>query len=110
MSVLSAHTIGFIGAGNMAEAMIRGLVRGNHVTADKIMASAPRVERLDELRRNYGIHATTKNREVVEHAGLVVLSCKPQIVHKVLREIGEHVKPGTLVVTICAGVSTESIE
>jgi pyrroline-5-carboxylate reductase len=109
-SVLAAHTIGFVGAGNMAEAMIRGLVRGQHVAADKIMASAPRRERLDELAKTYGVHVTQKNRDVAEHAGLVVLSVKPQIADKVLREIGEHLRPGTLVVSICAGVSTEAIE
>src|SRR5207237_6610346 len=47
MSILAAHTIGFIGAGNMAEALIRGLVHGGHVPAAKIAASGPRRERLD---------------------------------------------------------------
>ena len=48
-SALAAHTIGFIGAGNMAEALIRGLVKGGHVPATRIVASGPRKERLDEL-------------------------------------------------------------
>ena len=110
MSILAAHTIGFIGAGNMAEALVRGLVRGNHVAPDKIMASAPRQDRLDELAKAYGIHVTTNNRDVVAHAAVIVLSIKPQIADKVLREVGEHLKPGTLIVSICAGVSTETIE
>jgi len=109
MSILAAHTIGFIGAGNMAEALVRGLVRGNHVAPDKIMASAPRQDRLDELAKAYGIHVTTNNRDVVAHAAVIVLSIKPQIADKVLREVGEHLKPGTLIVSICAGVSTETI-
>ena len=110
MTALADHTIGFIGAGNMAEAMIRGLVRGNHVAPDKIMASAPRAERLAELNQTYGIHVTPHNRDVVAHARLIVLSVKPQIADKILREIGEHVAPDTLLVSICAGVSTEAIE
>jgi len=110
VSVLAQHTIGFIGAGNMAEAMIRGLVRGNHVPADRIAASGPRKERLDELRAAYGIDVTTHNREVVQRCGLIVLSIKPQIMDKVLREVGDQLKPGTLIVSIAAGVDTETIE
>ena len=110
MSILAAHTIGFIGAGNMAEAMIGGLIRGNHVPATKIAASDPRKERIEELRKQFGIDVTTVNREIVERSGLVVLSVKPQIMDKILREVGEHMKPGTLVVSIAAGVDTATIE
>ena len=110
MSILASHTIGFIGAGNMAEALIRGLVRGNHVSPDRIAASGPRQERLDELRTAYGIDTTTHNREVAQRCGLIVLSVKPQIMDKVLREIGDQLKSGTLVVSIAAGVDTETIE
>jgi len=110
VSILANHTIGFIGAGNMAEAMIRGLVRGGHVPADRITASAPRKERLDELTKAYGIGGTTDNRAVARAAKLVVLSVKPQILDKVLREIGDQLTAGTLLVSIAAGVDTETIE
>ncbi|HEY1559041.1 MAG TPA: pyrroline-5-carboxylate reductase [Kofleriaceae bacterium] len=110
MSILAAHSIGFVGAGNMAEAMIRGLVRGGHVAADKIAASGPRRERLDELAKQYGIAVTTDNRDLARRCGLVVLAVKPQIADKVLREIGEELHAGTLVVSICAGIDTEAIE
>jgi pyrroline-5-carboxylate reductase len=110
MSALASHTIGFIGAGNMAEALIRGLVRGGHVPATRIAASAPRRERLDELKAAYGIDVTSDNREIAKRSGLIVLSIKPQIMDKVLREIGDQVAPGTLVVSIAAGVDTETIE
>jgi pyrroline-5-carboxylate reductase len=110
MSILASHTIGFIGAGNMAEALIRGLIRGGHIAADRVHASGPRKERLDELRTAYAIHVTTDNREVARTAGLVVLAVKPQILDKVLLEIGDQLKPGTLVVSIAAGVDTEAIE
>src|ERR1044071_2766460 len=94
----------------MAEALIRGLVRGDHVAANRITASGPRRERLDELAWSYGIVVTTDNREVARNAGLVVLSVKPQILDKVLREVGRELRPGTLVVSIAAGVPTETIE
>lgn len=110
MSALAPHTIGFIGAGNMAEALIRGLVRGGHVPASRVVASLPRRERLDELKTTYGIDVTTDNRELAKRCGLVVLSVKPQIMDKVLREIGDVIESGTLVVSIAAGVDTETIE
>ena len=110
MSILASHTIGFVGAGNMAEALIRGLVRGGHIAADRVHASGPRRERLDELRTAYAIHVTPDNREVARTCSLVVLAVKPQILDKVLREIGDQLKPGTLVVSIAAGVDTEAIE
>jgi pyrroline-5-carboxylate reductase len=109
VSLLAAHTIGFVGAGNMAEALIRGLVRGGHVTPGKIAASAPRRDRLEELAKHYGIDVTTDNREVVARCGLVVLAVKPQIVGRVLAQIGDGLA-GKLVVSVCAGVGTEAIE
>ena len=86
MSILASHSIGFIGAGNMAEALIGGLVRGKHVAADKIAASDPRKERLEELRAQFGIDVTTVNKEIVLRSGVIVLSVKPQIMDKILRQ------------------------
>jgi pyrroline-5-carboxylate reductase len=110
VSILASHTVGFIGAGNMAEAMIGGLVRGKHVQPNRITASDPRKERLEELRVALGIEATQNNRDIAERCSLVVLSVKPQIMDKILREVGDQMKPGTLVVSIAAGVDTETIE
>ena len=110
MSILASHSIGVIGAGNMAEALIRGWVRGGHVPAANIMASAPRGERRDQLATTYGIGVSDDNRAVARSAGLCLLAVKPQILDKILREVGDQLKPGTLVVSICAGVDTETIE
>jgi len=110
VSILASHTIGFIGAGNMAGALIRGLIEGGHIAADRVHASGPRQERLDELASRFAIHVTTDNRAVARTCGLVVLAVKPQILDKVLREIGDQLKPGTLVISIAAGVGTEAIE
>jgi len=110
MSSLAAHTIGFIGAGNMAEALIRGLVRGGHVPANRIVASGPRSERLDELRTAYAIDVTSDNAAVVARCKLIVLSVKPQLLDKVLREVGDKIAADALVVSIAAGIDTEAIE
>ena len=110
MSPLSSRQIGFIGAGNMAEALIRGLVRGGHIPGERVLASAPRRARLDELRAAYGIDVTVDNREVAAGSEILVLAVKPQILHKVLLEIADQVRPGALAISIAAGISTETIE
>jgi len=110
MSILASHSIGVIGAGNMAEALIRGLVRGGHVPAEHVTASNPRRERLDQLQRDYKIRVETDNKVVARGSELCLLAVKPQIVDKVLREIGDQLKPGTLVISVCAGIPTETIE
>ncbi len=110
MSILASHSIGVIGAGNMAEALIRGLVRGGHVPASHVTASNPRGERLEQLQRDYQIQVDTNNKTVARGAQLCLLAVKPQIVDKVLREIGDQLQPGTLLISVAAGISTETIE
>jgi pyrroline-5-carboxylate reductase len=101
-------TIGFIGAGNMAEAMIRGLLRGGDFAIAQIAASGPREERMRELRDAFGIYATVDNR-VPAASEIVVLSVKPQILSRVLDEVGNTISPDALVISIAAGVPVAAI-
>jgi pyrroline-5-carboxylate reductase len=103
------RTIGFVGAGNMAEAMIRGLLRGNDFAPGRISASAPREERAGELRDKYGIDAVTDNK-VPAGADIVVLSVKPQILSRVLVEVADAIRPDALVISIAAGVPVAAIQ
>jgi pyrroline-5-carboxylate reductase len=102
-------TIGFIGAGNMAEAMIRGLLRGGDFAIAQIAASGPREERMRELRDTYGIYATTDNK-VPAASEIVVLSVKPQILSKVLDEVATTISPEALVISIAAGIPVGAIQ
>jgi len=102
-------TIGFIGAGNMAEAMIRGLLRGNDFAPENIRASGPREDRVRELRESYGIDATTDNKRPAQ-AEIVVLSVKPQIMGRVLDEVADTISPRALVISIAAGVPVATIQ
>lgn len=105
----SERTIGFVGAGNMAEAMIRGLLRGKDFAPEQISASGPREERMRELRDAYAIQATTDNR-VPASAGIVVLSVKPQILSRVLVEVADTISGDALVISIAAGVPVAAIQ
>jgi len=102
-------TIGFVGVGNMAEAMIRGLLRGKDFAADQVLASGPREERMRELHDAYGIQATTENK-VPAAAQIVVLSVKPQILSRVLDEIADTVSSDALVISIAAGIPVAAIQ
>src|ERR1044071_8514572 len=104
-----SKTIGFVGAGNMAEAMIRGLLRGGDFVAESVSASGPREERMRELREKYSINATTDNK-VPAASQIVVLSVKPQILSRVLDEIGSVVSSDALVISIAAGVPVAAIQ
>ena len=101
---LNEITVGFIGSGVMAEAMMKGLLHGELVTADRVIAADPHESRVEELSDRYGVTATTDNAEVATAADVVVLSVKPQVMHFALRDIKGKLKDSTLVLSIAAGV------
>lgn len=106
---MTDKSIGFIGAGNMAEAMIRGLLRGKVFAPADVVASAPREERRRELAETYGIRAVEDNREAARQA-IVVLSVKPQIFGRVLDEVAGDIGAEALVISIAAGVPVAAIQ
>jgi len=106
---LKDKTVGFIGAGNMGEALIKGLVTANVLPAEAIRASDVRLERLKELDRLYGIQLAPTNVELVRHSDVVIMAVKPQIMTPVLREIAPAMTRKKLMISIAAGVSTAKI-
>ncbi|MFO0576644.1 MAG: pyrroline-5-carboxylate reductase [Polyangia bacterium] len=102
--------LGFLGTGNMAEALIKGLLRAGTVKADQIHGSDPRASRCQYLRERYGIRVTPHNLDVVQSADVVVLSVKPQVLIGVLGEVAMHMKPSALVISVAAGVPLAVIE
>jgi pyrroline-5-carboxylate reductase len=106
---IKGRTVGFVGAGNMGEALIKGLVGANLVPAEAIHATDVRPERLKELDRQYGIQVSSDNAELVRRADIVILAVKPQIMDAVLQEIAPVVTRRKLLISIAAGVSTARI-
>jgi pyrroline-5-carboxylate reductase len=104
------RTIGFIGAGNMAAALLQGLLRAGQVTSDRVIASDVRTERLAELGKAYGIRTTSDNVALLGDCDIVVLAVKPQVIDPVLGELGMRVRADQLVVSIAAGVPLSHIE
>jgi pyrroline-5-carboxylate reductase len=109
MSPLANRTIATVGSGVMAEAMIAGLLRGNLVTPDQVIASHPRASRRDDLAAAHGIRTVASNVEAVAGADVVILAVKPQMLGRVGREIGPHLRRGQLVLSVLAGPTTTAL-
>jgi len=109
MSPLAERTIATVGSGVMAEAMIAGLLRGKLVSPGRVVASHPRAERRDQLTAEYAIRTVASNIEAVTGADVVLLAIKPQMLGRVGREIGPHLKRGQLVLSILAGATTRAL-
>jgi pyrroline-5-carboxylate reductase len=105
MSSLSHSKVATVGSGVMAESIIAGLLRGKLVPPDRIVGSEPRPERRDELARQYGVRMVASNLEAVRDADVILLSVKPQTLNKVGHELGGHLGPDQLVVSIVAGAN-----
>lgn len=101
--------LAFIGAGNMARAIIGGLV-SNGYPAEKIWASEPQAERLADLKEQ-GLNTTTDNSEAVNAAEVVILAVKPQILRTVAESIADSVQNSQpLIVSVAAGIMSTSID
>jgi pyrroline-5-carboxylate reductase len=101
--MLSGHTVGFIGAGNMAEALIAGLLHAGLLPAERLMASDVDESKLAALHRRHGIRTTESNHEVAQEADILVLAVEPQILDSVLAQIAARRRADALVVSVAAG-------
>ena len=101
--------ITFLGAGNMANAIIRGLIRAG-LAKEKITATVRREEKKTELEAAYGIRVGFDNVEAANEAEVVVLCVKPQALDKVLTQIAPAIDRSKLIVSVAAGVPIAAIE
>ncbi len=100
----------FLGAGNMAEALISGLVSSGSAGKERIIAADIRTERLVHLKNRFGIRISRNNKAAVREGKIIVLAVKPQQIKGVLGEISDQVKREQLVISIAAGIPTKYIE
>ena len=107
---MSYPPIAFLGAGQMAEALIRGVLRAGLVEPTGLMATARRPGRLDYLREELSIKTSLDNREAVTFGRVVVLAVKPQDVPTVLAQVGPLIGPEQILVSVAAGVPIARME
>jgi pyrroline-5-carboxylate reductase len=103
-------TIAFLGAGNMAEALVKGMLRAGVAMPGEILLTDRRKERLSELETRYGVRTSTDNRDAAAQASIIVLSVKPQVMNKLLAEIAPSLDGKKLVISIAAGVPLAAVE
>ncbi len=106
---LKGKRVGFLGGGNMGEALIRGLLGTNLVPAELLSATDVRADRTAQLTRQFAITAHADNLRLVREADVVILAVKPQILAGVLAEVASAVTAKHLLISIAAGVSTATI-
>jgi pyrroline-5-carboxylate reductase len=103
------ETIGFIGSGNMAEAMINGVLKAGVYRPGQVYAADVRPDRLQYLREHYGVRIATDNAELASQADVLVLSVKPQVMKTALSDIKGRLTDDVLVISIAAGIRTSVI-
>ena len=108
--MLKNKKLGFIGGGNMAEAMIKGLLSASFIEAKNIFVSEPSEAKRDTLHAEYKIKVSADNRELVKKCDILILAVKPQIFQEVLVDICSLVDSDKLVISIAAGVPISIID
>jgi len=99
--------LGFIGAGNMGGAMMRGIIAKGILKGNEIIASDPVKENVQKLNKECGITAGKNNPDTVKKSDIVVLSIKPQYYEEAIHEIASHIKAEQIIVTIAPGKTLE---
>ena len=102
--------LGFVGGGNMAAALIKGLVASKVVPPDGVVVSDVKAERLAMLHEKHGVRTTADNHALVREVDVVVLAVKPQVIDKVLEAFGKEIRPDQLVISVAAGVPISALE
>jgi pyrroline-5-carboxylate reductase len=102
--------IAVLGAGQIGEALISGLLSSGWRTPVELAASTRREERAAELRERHGIEVTLSNADAAAGAALVVIAVKPQDIEALLGEIGPLIQPEQTVLSIAAAIPTTTIE
>lgn len=108
--MLNDKRIGFIGAGNMGEALISGLLSAKLSKPDHLICSDVRPERLEEIQDRYGIQTTDNNHIVIQEAEIIIYAIKPQIMAEVLKETADDLDDSKVIISIAAGVPLMAME
>lgn len=101
--------LGFIGAGNMAKAMMGGIIRNEIIPCNEIIASDVYAPSLAAARESLNIETTENNLKVIEEAEIIVLAVKPQYYATVINEIKDYVRESQIIVTIAPGQTLERL-
>jgi len=102
--------VGFVGAGNMAEAICRSLINDAFYKPAQIAAYDPSTDRTQHFKSKYGVYIAQDNASLVDNSENILLAVKPQAIPAVMEQIKPVLGPGQLVISIAAGISTHYLE
>ena len=106
----AARKVAILGAGKIGESLLAGLLSSGWRSADEVVATARRAERIAELADRYGVPATLDNAEAADGAGLVVVAVKPQDIEVLLQDLTGRITPDQTVLSVAAAIPTGAIE
>ena len=92
--------LGFIGCGNMAGAMMGGIIKNNIFKSEDVYGSDVFEPSRERVKNMYGIHVSDNNIDVVDAVDVLVLAVKPQYYESVIAQIKDHVRADQLIITI----------
>lgn len=110
MQVIRMKNIGFIGSGQMAEAMITGILTADIAGTENLIASAVTEKTIRNIQQKYGICTTFNNQEIAKFSDILILAVHPDIQLKVINEIKNVIKPDAIMITIAAGITLNNME
>ncbi len=106
---MSEASLVFIGGGNMATSLIGGLIEKGY-PAKRITACDPLAENGQRLAHAFGIATCTENAEPAQHADILVLAVKPQIMPTVAKHLAPYLKHKPLIISIAAGITVQALQ
>ena len=108
MTMTRTYALGFVGAGNMAEAIARGAIDKGVLKPGQMIASDPSSGR-KQVFAGLGIQAVDSNAELIAHSGQVLLAIKPQVLPALAGELASHGREDQVLISIMAGIGTKKL-
>ncbi len=108
--LLKRIKVGFIGAGHMSQALIKGLMESKIIKNDQLFVSNRTPGKLLKLRELYNIETYDLNEPIVEECDVVILAMKPQDFPKAVEEISQHFRDEQIIISLAAGISADQLE
>lgn len=102
--------LGFIGCGNMGQAMIGGVLKAGNFNKESVMVSDPMESNLIQVKNKYNILTSEDNKGVAQFSDILILSVKPNKYAEVIEGIRDSIKDSAVIVSIGAGISIEFVE
>ncbi len=102
--------VGYIGCGNMAQAMIGGMISSGVIKATQVMASNPSIGKLEQVKQKWGIEISQDNQVLAKACDILILAVKPHFYQQVIEEVKDLLRPEQILISIAPGKTLEQLE